>query len=58
MVRAVNQTFCGDHFTVYTNTEYLHCTPETNIMLNVSYTSVKKVKNDINSVNISKKLIP
>ena len=29
----VNQTYRGDHFTMYTNTESLHCILETNIML-------------------------
>ena len=33
MVTDVNQTYCGDHFTIYTNTESLHCTSETNITL-------------------------
>ena len=28
-----NQTYCGDHFAIYTNTESSCCTPETNIML-------------------------
>lgn len=37
----VNQTYCGEHFTKYTNIESLCCTPETNIMLYVSYTSIK-----------------
>ena len=30
----------GDHFTGYTNTESLCCTPETNILLNFNYTPV------------------
>ena len=28
----VNQIYCGDHCTIYTNLKSLHCTPETNIM--------------------------
>ena len=40
----VNQTYCGDRFTVYTNIESLCCAPETNIMLYVNYTSIKKGK--------------
>lgn len=36
-----NQTYCGNNFSVYTNAELLCCPPETNIMLNVTYTSVK-----------------
>lgn len=35
-----NQTYCGDHFTVYTNIESLHCIPETNTLLYFIYTSV------------------
>ena len=42
MVTDVNQTYYGDHFTIYANTESSHCTPETNIMLQVDYTSVTK----------------
>jgi len=41
MVTDVNQTYC-DHFAIYANTESSHCTPETNIMLQVHYTSVTK----------------
>ena len=33
----VNQTYCGDHFAIYTNIESLCCTPENNIMLHVKY---------------------
>ena len=43
MVTDVNQTYCGD-FTIYTNIKSLCCTPETNIMLDVNYTSIKKKK--------------
>ena len=39
MVTDVNWPYCGDHFTIYTNIEALCCTPETNKMLNVNYTS-------------------
>ena len=38
----INQTYCGDQLTTYTNIEPLRCTPETNIMLYVSCTSMKK----------------
>ena len=31
----VNQTYCGDHFAIYTNIKSLYCTPETNVMLYV-----------------------
>ena len=39
----VNQTIFGDHFVISTNTKSLRCTPETNTMLYVHYTSVKNV---------------
>ena len=45
MVRDVNETYCGDHFTIYTNTKSLRYIPETNIMLYVNYTSVKTIAN-------------
>ena len=40
----VNQTYCGDHIAVYTNTESLGCTPEANIMLYVNYTLIKNLE--------------
>lgn len=42
MVTDGNQTYCGDHFTVYTNVTSLCCIPQTNIML--YYTATKKGK--------------
>lgn len=45
MVMNINITYCGDHFTMYTNIKPLHCMPDTNtIMLCVNYmdTSIKK----------------
>ena len=33
------------YFAIYTNIKSLHCTPETNIMLSVNYSSVKKKRN-------------
>ena len=36
-----NQTH-NDHCAIYTNTESLYCTPETTIMLQVNYISIKK----------------
>ena len=42
----VNYTYCGDHSTINTNIESLCCTPETNIMLHVNYTSIKKIKKE------------
>ena len=47
MVKDVNKTYCGSHFTIYTNIKSLCYIPETNIMLYVNYTSIKKyVKGD------------
>ena len=43
MVTGVNQAYCGDHVEIYTNSEPC-CTPESNIMLYVNYTSVKRKK--------------
>ena len=42
MVMDVNQTYCGDHFAIYSYVESLCCTSETNIMLYVNYISIKK----------------
>ena len=44
MVTDGNSTYCVDHFTVYTNNESLCCSPETNIILYVNYTSIIKIK--------------
>ena len=41
----VIQTYCGDHFAVYTNTKSLRCAPESNIMLYMSIVYFKKAKN-------------
>ena len=49
MVTDGNQTYCGDHFAMYTNVESLCCTPETNIKLYVNYTSIKKRRKSIDS---------
>ena len=38
----INQTYCGNHFTIDTNNKSLSCIPETNIMLYGNYTSIKK----------------
>ena len=32
MAMAVNQTYCWDHFTIYTNSESLCYIPETNML--------------------------
>ena len=42
MVININQAYCGDHFTIYTNIKSLCCTPETNIMQYVNYISILK----------------
>lgn len=44
MVTDVNCTYCGGHFTVYTNVKSLCCLPETKITLYVNYPSKKKEK--------------
>lgn len=33
----VNQTYCGDHITIFTSIKSLGCLPETNIMFYVNY---------------------
>ena len=42
-MKDVNWTYCGAHFTVYTNIKSPSCIPETNVMLYVSYTSIKEM---------------
>ena len=37
----VNQTYCNDHFTIYTDIESCRA-PDTNIMLYVNYISILK----------------
>ena len=41
-----NQTYCGDHFVMYTNGESLSCTHETNMMLYVNNTSIINKKKE------------
>ena len=43
MVMDGNCAYCGYHFAICTNTESLHSTTETNIMLYVNYASVLKI---------------
>ena len=43
MVTDGYQTY-SDQFVMYINVESLCCTPETNIILYVNYTSIKKMK--------------
>ena len=40
----VNQIYCGINFAKYTNIGSLFCTPETNTVFYVNYTSIKKNK--------------
>ena len=40
----INQTYCGDHFTIYTNIESLCCTPETYIIFYVNLPQYEKGK--------------
>ena len=44
MVTDVNQTYFGDCFPITTNIESLRCIPETNLMLYVNDTPIKKKK--------------
>ena len=41
MLTNINLTYCGDHFSIYTNIETLCCTPETNTLY-VNQNSFKK----------------
>lgn len=45
MVTDVNQTHCGNDFTIYTNIKISCYTSETKVMLYVSYISIK-IKNN------------
>lgn len=44
MVTNVNQTYCHDHFAVYTNIESLCYISKTNIVFYANYISIKKGK--------------
>lgn len=44
MVKEVNQTNYGDHFTISTNIEWCH-TSKTKIILYINYISIKQVCN-------------
>ena len=39
MVTDGNQSYCGDHFEMYRNIKSLCCTPATNVVLQIIYTS-------------------
>lgn len=38
-----NYTDCGEHFVMYIVVKSLCCGPETNIILYINYTSIKKI---------------
>ena len=38
-----NYTYCGDHFVMFIIVKSLCCTPDTNIILHVNYTSMEKI---------------
>ena len=42
MVMVVNETLCGDHFTIHTNIESLCCTTKIDITLYVNYMTILK----------------
>ena len=46
MVTHGYQTYCGDQFIRYINVESLCCTPEINIILYLTYTSIKLLKRE------------
>lgn len=52
MVMKVKWTYCGKHFTVYINNKSL---PETNIMLCVNNTSIKKKRKQLAFRHLKKK---
>lgn len=54
-VTGVNWT-CDDHFITNTNTESYCYTPETNIMLRVHYTSIKKKRKNKKSKDVERLL--
>ena len=40
MVMHVDNTFCGNQFTIYTHIKSLCCTPKTNTMFQVNYAQI------------------
>lgn len=46
MVADANQNYCGDNFVIDTSFESLCCIPEANMMLFISYTSIKIKKGE------------
>lgn len=43
MVTDINYIYYSDHFTIQYIHISLYCTPKTSMMLDVSYTSIKKI---------------
>ena len=43
----VNQTYCGDHFAIYTNIESLCCIPETNVICQLHLNKKMKISKAI-----------
>ena len=52
MLKNVNYVCCGDHFAKHTNTELLCCTLETNTVLDVNSTSIRKIKEELASITV------
>ena len=52
MLKNVNYVYCGDHFAKHTNTELLCCTLETNTMLDVNSTSIRKIKEKLANITV------
>lgn len=48
----VNRTYCGHYFTVFTNIKSPSYMPETNVMLYVSYISIKKWEGEVYHKNL------
>lgn len=56
-VMNVNQTYCSDHLTIYTNMKSLCSTPETNILY-ANYTSILKCEKERTTLRTSVKGSP
>ena len=49
----VNYTYCGGHFTIYSNIKSLHSILMTNTMLYVCYSSIEKERKKEETVIVS-----
>ena len=56
MVTDGYQTCCDDHFIMYLIVRSLCCTPETNIILYINYTSIKRMFNNANKTLYEKEI--